>query len=179
MTYRVYIPIVCVALAAMPGFADGPAKPKPAPATKNQSAPVAPRIQAPRPAAANGIGAPAVQRLMAMTPEDRKKALQKLPPERRKQLEERLRQYERLSATQKDKIHGLSPEQQAHLRRLYQRFNNFPAERQGALRTEVQKMQGLSDPERRARMNSDEFRNRYNQREQALLGELAKAVPSN
>jgi uncharacterized coiled-coil protein SlyX len=176
MKYRVYIPIVYLALSMAVGFADG--KGKPAPSNK-QAAPKPPRI-APSPgAAASGVGVPAVQRLMSLTPDERKKALLKLPPERRKQLEERLRQYEKLSAAQKDKIHALSPEQQAHLRRLYQRFNNFPPERQEALRSEVQKMQGLTDVDRRARMNSDEFRNRYNQREQSLLGELAKAVPSN
>jgi hypothetical protein len=114
-----------------------------------------------------------------MTPEERKKALQKLPPERRKILEDRLRQYDKLSPSQKDKLHAMSPEQQVRLRRLYQRFNNFPPERQGALRTETQKMQSMTDAERRARMNSDEFRNRYNQREQALLAELAKASPQN
>ena len=115
---------------------------------------------------------------MSMNLEERKKALQKLPLERRKKLESRLREYDRLTPAQKAKLQ-LSVEQQAHLRRLYQRFNNFPLERQDALRTEVQKMQALSAPDRRARMNSDEFRNRYNQREQALLAELAKAVPSN
>lgn len=176
MKYRINIPIVCLALAIMPGFADGQGKhvnPK-----KQQAAPKPPKIPGAGPGA-NGLGAPVVQRLMNMTPDERKKALLKLPPERRKQVEERLRQYEKLSVEQKGKIHGLSPEQQAHLRRLYQRFNNFPPERQGALRTEVQKMQSLSESDRRARMNSDEFRNRYNQREQSLLGEVAKAVPSN
>ena len=123
---------------------------------------------------------------MNMNPEQRKKALQKLPPERRQHLEARLLEYDRLTPAQKVKLQGqyqsfrgLPVDQQARLRKLYQRFNNFPLERQDALRTEVQNMQALSAPERRARMNSDEFRNLYNQREQALLAELAKAVPSN
>ena len=135
---------------------------------------------------AKGIAKPAVERLVNLNPEERRKALQKLPPERRKQLEERLHQYDLLTPAQKARLYGqyqnfsgLSPEQQAHLRKLFQRFNNFPPERQGALRAEVQKMQTLPASDRRARMNSDEFRNLYNQREQALLAELAKAVPSN
>jgi Protein of unknown function (DUF3106) len=176
MKYKISNSVLCVILAAMAAYAESPPR-----------AAKAPRIGAAGPGpAAKSLGAPAVDRLVNMTPVERKKALQNLPPDRRKQLEERLRQYDRLTPAQKAKLYGqyqnfsgLSAEQQAHLRRLFQRFNNFPPERQGALRAEVQKMQILPATDRRARMNSDEFRNRYNQREQALLAELAKAVPSN
>ena len=176
MKYKISNSVLCVVLAAMTAYGDSQTRPA-----------KVPRIGAAGGGqATKGLGAPAVERLVKMNPEERKKALQKLPPERRKQLEERLRQYDRLTPEQKAKLYGqyqnfsgLSAEQQAHLRKLFQRFNNFPPERQGALRAEVQKMQALPDADRRARMNSDEFRNRYNQREQALLAELAKAVPSN
>jgi len=184
MMHTLYKSLFVTALAAMTAYAES-AKPVPAPAAPSKQAANTPkpaRIAPPAPGqqhAAKGVAAPAVQRLASLTPEERKKALQKLPVERRKILEERLRQYDKLTAAQKDKIHGLSPQQQAHLRRLYARFNNFPPERQGVLRAETQRMQGMPDAERRARMNSDEFRNRYNQREQALLSELAKASPSN
>lgn len=183
MKYKLFIPALCVALLAMAAFAES--LPPAAPRQKNAAAANVPRAAAAG-SVAKGFGSPAVERLVNLSPEDRKRALRKLPAERRKQLAARLREYDRLTPAQKAKLHGqyqsfsgLSVEQQAHLRRLYQRFNNFPPERQGALRTEVQKMQSLSATERRARMNSDEFRNRYNQREQVLLAELAKAVPSN
>ena len=181
MKHKLYIPALFTVLAAMGAYADSA---KPLTANQKTSPQPAPKAARATPSekpglAAKGLGAPAVQRLANMTPEGRKKALQKLPPERRKMLEDRLHAYDKLTAAQKDKIHALSPEQQVHLRRLYQRFNNFPPERQGALRAETQKMQVMSSAERRARMNSDEFRNRYNQREQALLAELAKASPSN
>ncbi len=182
MKYKFSIPILFTVLAAMPAFAESlPANRKAQPAAK------APRVGAvqTRPLA-TVPGAPIVERLVSMNPDQRKKVLQKLPPERRKQLESRLHDYDRLTPAQKANLQlqyqsfkGLSAEQQAHLRRLYQRFNNFPSERQDALRVEVQKMKAISAADRRARMNSDEFRNRYNQREQALLAELAKAVPSN
>jgi hypothetical protein len=183
MNFRFSIPVLCAVLAAV----HAESLPRQSANQKMPSAPKAPRIGAsPVRPAAKGLGAPVVERLVNMDPEQRRKALQKLPPERRKQMEERLREYNGLTPEQRSKLQfqyrtfkGLSPEQQAHLRRLYQRFNNFPSERQGSLREEVQKMQTLSDAERRARMNSDEFRNRYNQREQALLAELAKVVPSN
>ena len=173
MKHKLYNSVVFAVLAVMTAYADSA---KPQSATPKPGRMAGPAKQGP---AGKGLGAPAVQRLANMTPEERKKALQKLPPERRKQLEARLRVYGKLTPAQKGKIHGLSPEQQAHLRKLYQRFNNFPPERQGELRAETQKMQNMSDAERRAHMNSDEFRNRYNQREQSLLSELAKASPSN
>jgi len=185
MRFKLSISALLAVLAAIPAYAES--LPPPTAKQKNVPAAKAPRVGAVvKGPVAKSIGTPAVERLVNLSPEERKKALQKLPPDRRKQLEERLREYDRLTPAQKAKLHGqyqsfsgLSVEQQARLRRLYQRFNNFPPDRQGALRTEVQKMQTLSDSERRSRMNSDEFRNRYNQREQALLAELAKAVPSN
>ena len=184
MTFRFSIPVLCAALAATAAYAESPPRP---PAKQKTPSVKAPRVGgAAAGANAKGLGAPVVERLMNMNTEERKKALQKLPAERRKQLESRLLEYDRLTPAQKAKLQGqyqsfsgLTAEQQAHLRRVYQRFNNFPLERQEALRAEVQKMQTLSATDRRARMNSDEFRNRYNQREQALLAELAKAVPSN
>ena len=185
MNYKIFNLVICAVLAAMAAYATEsvprPAKPKQAGAAK------APRIGPDgNGQAGKGLAAPVVERLANMSPDQRKKALQKLPPDRRKKLEERLNQYDRLTPAQKARLSGqyenfkeLPLEHQAHLRRLFQRFNNFPPERQDALRAEVQKMQTLSGPDRRARMNSDEFRNRYDQREQALLAELAKAVPSN
>ena len=127
MTYRFSIPVLCAVLVATAAYAESLPRP---PAT--QKIPRAGGAQAGP--MAKGLGAPAVERLMSMNPEERKKALQKLPLERRKKLESRLREYDRLTPAQKAKLQ-LSVEQQAHLRKLYQRFNNFPLERQDALRT--------------------------------------------
>ena len=185
MKHKIFNSVLFAGLAAMTVYA---AESVPRPAKTNQTgAAIVPRIgPVGNGQAGKGLASPAVERLANMSPEQRKKALQKLPPDRRKKLEERLNQYDRLTPSQKAKLYGqyenfkeLPAEHQAHLRRLFQRFNNFPPERQDALRAEVQKMQTLSDPDRRARMNSDEFRNRYDQRERALLAELAKTVPSN
>lgn len=117
-----------------------------------------------------------VDKWSRMTPEERQKALAKLPPDHRKKIEEQLNEYKNLTPDQQRDLRSryagfnqLSPEKQNQARRLYQRFGNLPPDRQGPVRTEFENLRSMPEAERNARLNSDEFRNKYNANEQGLL----------
>ena len=125
-----------------------------------------------------------VEQLRSMSPEDRRKALNRLPPDRRKQLERRLEMYDRMRpedrerlGRQVDNFQNLSPEKRAEIRRLFNRFNQMPADRQPLVRGELQTLRQMSPEDRAARMNSDEFRNRHTPAEQQWLAEMSRVLP--
>src|ERR1700681_2449476 len=107
-----------------------------------------------------GIPGPAVQRLLNMTPEEREKALARLPPERRAQIEQRL-----------NRLAQLPPEQLAELQRRYQAFQSLPRDRQDAVRLELQSLRALPPRLRQRRLASPGFQREYSPEEQRLLRE--------
>jgi len=110
--------------------------------------------------APKGIPGPAVQRLMNMTPEQREKALARLPPERRAQIEQRL-----------NRLAQLPPEQRAELQQRYQAFQSLPRDRQDAVRLELQSLRALPPRLRQRRLSSPGFHREYSPEEQRLLRE--------
>jgi hypothetical protein len=110
--------------------------------------------------APKGIPGPAVQRLLNMTPEQREKALARLPPERRAQIEQRL-----------NRLAQLPPEQRAELQQRYQAFQSLPRDRQDAVRLELQSLRALPPRLRQRRLSSPGFQREYSPDEQRLLRE--------
>jgi len=90
------------------------------------------------------LPAPAVERFLQMSPEDRERALSRLTPERRQQMEERL-----------NRLQKLPPEQMQRLQDLYPAFQNLRPVRRQAVRQEIQQLRLLKPAERRDRLNSD------------------------
>ena len=90
------------------------------------------------------LPAPAVERFLQMSPEDRERELAKLPPERRQQVEERL-----------SRLQQLPPEQLQNLQDLYPAFMNLRPVRRQAVRQEIQLLRQLRPAERRDRLIND------------------------
>ena len=90
------------------------------------------------------LPAPAVERFLQMSPEDRERELLKLTPERRQQVEERL-----------NRLQQLSPEQAQRLQEVYPAFQSLRPARRLAVRAEIQELRQLKPVERRDRLNSD------------------------
>ncbi|MBI1789392.1 MAG: DUF3106 domain-containing protein [Acidobacteria bacterium] len=137
----------------------------------------APRPGAVRPGPARR--AAVLERWNEMSPEERQKRLEKLPPERRQRIEENLERYRNLPPEEKERLRNrveifshLPPARQEQARRLFRRFNMLPLERQQPLREEFQKLRGMPAGERRSYMDSEEFHNRYNAHEREMLHEL-------
>jgi hypothetical protein len=102
----------------------------------------------------------ALERWESMTPQQREKALSKLTPERRAQVEERLRRLEELP-----------PAERQQLRQRYQEFQSLPRDRQDALRLELQALRSMRPIMRQRRVASPAFQRQYSQEEQRILRE--------
>jgi len=90
------------------------------------------------------LPAPAVERFLQMSPEDRERALSQLTPERREQVEQQL-----------NRLQQLSPEQMQRLQDLYPAFVSLRPARRLAVRAEIQELRKMRPVERKDRLNSD------------------------
>jgi len=125
-----------------------------------------------------------VQRLAAMSPEDRETALSLLPPARRANLEERIRAFQALPPRQQkamreraERISSLPPEKQMEVRTALRDFNQLPQDRKVVLRREVRRTTGMPDDSREAYMNSEGFRNRFSPEERKMIDVLREIEP--
>jgi hypothetical protein len=112
------------------------------------------------PARPPALPTPALQRLSQMTPQQRQKALSRLPPERRERIEQQL-----------NRLDQLPPDQKAKLLQRYDEFQGLPRDRQAAVRAELQALRKMPIPQRRQRLNSPEFQQSFSPEEQRLLRE--------
>jgi len=126
-----------------------------------------------------------VQRLAAMSPEDRESALSALPPARRANLEERLQAFLALPPAQQKsmreraaKLAALPPERQAEVRASLRDFNDVPQERRAAIRREVRRTQDMTDDSCEAYMNSHGFRAQFSAAERKMIRDLRAVAPS-
>ena len=90
------------------------------------------------------LPAPAVERFLQMSPADQERALSRLAPERRQQVEERLR-----------KLQQLPPDQMQRLQDVYPAFQNLRPARQQAVRAEIQELRQTRPAFRKERLNND------------------------
>src|SRR5215510_4986690 len=81
-------------------------------------------------------GPAAIERFSQMDPAEREKVLEKLPPERRKAVEDRFNRYNSMSPEQKEQVREnylrfqkLAPEDQDRARKAFRRFNGMPEDR--------------------------------------------------
>jgi hypothetical protein len=100
----------------------------------------------------------AVERFLAMTPQERRRALASLPPARQRLILQRLRTLELLSDDERNLMRG----------RL-QAFSGLPANRQPVVRRELQNLRQMSAEDRRRRLGSDELQQNFSEEERQLL----------
>ena len=122
-----------------------------------------------------------LEQWLRMTPEEKRSALAKLPPERRRELQQKLQQYRNLPPVEQQQLQEryrafsqLPPEQQNHARELFRQFNSLPEDRRPMVKREYEQLRSMPESERNARMNSEAFRNRYSPAEQQMLHDLTR-----
>ncbi len=125
-----------------------------------------------------------LDRFSNMSPEEQQRVLNNLPPERRKLVERNLERYNRLPDDQKKKLHDqfedfreLPPEQQRAARKVFQEMRNLDPERRFEVRRTAVRLRNLPEEDRRARMNSEAFKKRYNEEEQRIINDLITLLP--
>jgi hypothetical protein len=174
-----YSAAMALALAATLAAQRGPARPGAGPqrGMAGRSIPGMPRPGVdPKPAAARLP----VDRWNAMTPEQRDRALQKLPPDRQQKIRDQIARFNSLPEKEQQRLRDryrrlqqLPPEKQEAVRRELRQFNETPPERRRVLAREMRQLRGMSEDEQRTRVKSDEFRTRYTPEEQQMLQDLS------
>jgi hypothetical protein len=131
-----------------------------------------------------GAGLTILDRLDRMSPEERKRALDRLPPERRARIEQRLNAFQSLPPAVRQRLRRqlewfrqLPQERQEAARSLFQRFRALPPVRRQALNREARRLLELDQTARGARMDSPAFRNRYTPEEQGMLRDMLTLPP--
>ncbi|MEZ5355683.1 MAG: DUF3106 domain-containing protein [Bryobacteraceae bacterium] len=121
-----------------------------------------------------------IDRINGLPPRERKRLIDRLPPERRKEAERRLQRFNDMSPDEQDRLlrdysefQNESPERQRAVRRLWTQFNDFPERRKPTVRDEVQTLRKMAPEERAERMATREFRDKYNPSERRFLADMA------
>src|SRR5579871_2049547 len=138
----------------------------------------------PRPAPRLANPGTLVRQLMRMTPEQRERALEKLPQQRQEEIRERLRQFDNLPKAEQQRrlqlsetFAALPPEKQDLIRRQIRAFNQLPDDRRRVVGAAFQRLRRMPESERQARLASPEFQNRFGPAEQQIIADLAENWP--
>jgi hypothetical protein len=140
------------------------------------------KVPPPRPAVRPADpGLAVIDRWLQLTPQQRERALAKLPPDRQRPIRERLDRWNKLTPQEKERLRmrydqfsHLPPDRQALVRRQIQNFAKMPNDRRPFVSKELDSLRRLPDSDLRARVNSEEFRSRFSPREQEILRDLAE-----
>ena len=154
-------------LAAQPGRAQPPARSGPA-----------------KPAPKLGNPGTLVRQLMRMTPEQRERALEKLPPQRQAEIRERLQQFDNLPKAEQERrlqlseiFAALPPEKQDLVRRQIRAFNQLPDDRRRMVGAAFQRLRRMAENERQARLASSQFQSRFTPAERQIIADLSENLP--
>lgn len=125
-----------------------------------------------------------IERLLAMSPEQRDRILEKMPPFRQAQLRKRFEQFDRRPPAERarllrmwQKMENLTPERRQLLTRQMQAFNELPEERRAPVRRAFNQLSRMTPEARAERLGSDAFRNRFSAIELQMISDIAANYP--
>jgi hypothetical protein len=147
--------------------------------THAQNAPKNPARGNPRPQPSEQL-----EKLLKMNPSDREKYLQGIPEQRRQNLQKRLDDFAKMPPARQTRVlsrlemlNSLPPEKQQEVRKAMRQLQQLPEDRRALVSKELQLMALMPDEDRRAHMNSEDFRNRYSVDEQQMMESLSQVTP--
>jgi len=146
--------------------------------------PPARRPEKPPKAEKTPAGKTPIDEFQTMSPQDRQKALDRMPPGQRKKLEERLQKFNELPAEQQrtlktmyNRLHELPPGRQDAVRKSINQFSEQPEERRQVIRQELKGIGELPQQDRAARLKSPEFRSKFSGKEQNIIRDMSELLP--
>jgi hypothetical protein len=135
---------------------------------------------------ANFGSAETLIKLLKLSPEQRNKALAPLPPARRQQIEKRLDVYQKMPEVERaraldrlKRMQSLPPQRQQQVRASVTRLQALPAPRHAVVQRQLNQLRILSDVDRSALMNSEEFRSKFTPAEQQIIADICLVTPQN
>ncbi|HEY3823267.1 MAG TPA: DUF3106 domain-containing protein [Bryobacteraceae bacterium] len=142
------------------------------------------RRQNAQPKGNNHPGEQMLMNLSQMTPEEREKALSRLPPAQRTNIEKRIEKFQTLPPAQQERqldrlqrLNALSPQRQQQVRRSMRDLQDLPQDRKKAINQEARRLSRMPEDDRQNYLNSDEFHNRFSPDEQKIVGDIAEITP--
>jgi hypothetical protein len=144
-----------------------------------------PKMNNPRPRLGPPLSNPAspAARLYRATPEERDRALEKLPPKLQEQIRAQLGRFDGMPKEQQqvlirraEAFAALSPGEQSLVRRQMAALGKLPQERRGAIGRALRRLQPLSQDEREKMLGSDEFKTRFSPEEQKMIADLSAVM---
>ena len=122
-------------------------------------------------------------RLYRATPEERDRALEKLPPRLQEQLRAQLERFDAMPKPQRDivirraeRYAALPPEQREAVRQQIVALRQLPQERRAAVGLALRRLQPLPEEQRLQTVNSDEFKSRFSAEEQKIIADLSEVM---
>ena len=119
------------------------------------------------------------ERLLAMTPDERERVIEKLPPQQQERLRARLDQFDHLPPAQKawrlelaNRYFALPPERQQAYTEQVQSFNKLEPRRRRVIGEELRSLWTMPDTERQARLNNDAYKSRFSPDELKILNTI-------
>jgi hypothetical protein len=161
---------------------------KAAPAPRPAAArPAAPPAKAPNKIPpARPVGAPlinpsnVVTRLYKASPEERDRALEKLPPKMQEQFRSQLKRFDSLTPPQQqlqlkwvDRYSALPRQQQESFKLQWQALAKMTPEQRRPITTALRRLEGLPDAQRRQLLESEDFKSRFSADERKMISDLS------
>jgi hypothetical protein len=125
-----------------------------------------------------------VERLRQLTPAQRERVLEQLPPEKQAQLRKGLAKFDNLPPAAKERIarqsqslNALPVAKQRIINQGFIGINHLPEDRKKPVARELRLLLDMSAEDRAARLASDNFKKNYSPQEQKILSDLATNLP--
>lgn len=117
---------------------------------------------------------------MRMSPEEREKALQKLPADRQEKVRQQLQRYDQMPPERKaqlQRLWQLPPDKQQKVRSSMRDFSELPQDRREAMRQQLRTMGTMSSDQRKDYLNSPEFKQQYSPDEREIMKNMSEILP--
>jgi hypothetical protein len=125
-----------------------------------------------------------IEEFETMSPAERQKVLDRLPPDQRQKLQERLDRFNQLPPERQqalknlyNRLHQLPPERQNAVRQSINKFSQMPPERQQAIRGELTTLANMSPEDRKKHVSTPQFRQNFNKKEQEIVRDMSEVLP--
>jgi hypothetical protein len=122
-------------------------------------------------------------KLYRMTPEERERVVEKLPPARQEQLRKNLAYFDGLPKPEQERLikgaerlANMTPEREREIRQSYQSFGQLPPPRKQAIQQALNTLKAMPDEQRKQVMESDQFKSRFSSDEQKIIRDISDIV---
>ena len=124
-----------------------------------------------------------IVRLFGMAPEERERAIEKLPPERQEQARKQFDWFDHMSKEDQKAVldrfsryDALTPEQQRAFKQQLQALGKLEPDRRRLVGLAVRQLETKSEAERTVMLNSERFKTMFTPEEQQIISDLSTVI---